>query len=56
LLSAVLAWAGWPWIALHSPQVPGPDGHQARDLIVVLDGGAARLQQAGHYRQQTLQH
>ncbi len=40
-------------IALQGLQ--GPDGALNRDLIVVLDGGSARLEQAGRYRQQVLQ-
>ena len=50
----MLGWVIWPWIALHSPQEPGSGGHRVSDLIVVLDGGAARLEQAERYRQQVL--
>ena len=52
LADAFLGWLAWPLIALQGLQ--GPDGALNRDLIVVLDGGSARLQQAGRYRQKVL--
>ena len=53
LLGALLGLVVLPLIALHGPQ--GPNWAQASDLIVVLDGGSARLEQAQRFRQQVLQ-
>lgn len=51
-LSALVAWAVWPWMAFYAPR--GLSGERGSDLIVVLDGGATRLEQAERYRQQML--
>ena len=37
----------FPFIALHGPQ--GPNSAQSIDLIVVLDAGSARLDQAERF-------
>lgn len=53
LSAALLAWLAWPLTALQGLQ--GLDRDLNRDLIVVLDGGSARLQQAERFRQPVLQ-
>ncbi len=53
LPGALLGWLVWSFLALYGAQ--GQKNAQIRDLIVVLDGGSVRLEQAGRYRQQVLQ-
>ncbi|NQW38634.1 MAG: hypothetical protein HQ469_05485 [Cyanobacteria bacterium] len=52
-MSAVLSWAIWPMVVFHTPQ--GAASGRPADLIVVLDGGSARLEHAERFRQQVLQ-
>ena len=53
LLNVALVLAIWPWMGFHRPE--GAASGRTADLIVVLDGGTARLQQAENFRQQVLQ-
>ncbi len=53
MLVAILGWAFWSWIPFHGVQVP--KGDRISDLIVVLDGGSVRWEQAERYRQKVLQ-
>ena len=53
LVSAVLSWAIWPMVVFHTPQ--SMSSGRPADLIVVLDGGSSRLEQAERFRQQVLQ-
>jgi hypothetical protein len=53
LLSAVPVFTIWPWMVFITPQ--GASSGRPADLIVVLDGGSSRLEQAERFRQQVLQ-
>lgn len=48
LVGALLGLVVLPFIALHGPQ--GPNSAQSIDLILVLDAGSARLDQAERFR------
>ena len=53
LLNVALVLAIWPWMGFHRPE--GAASGRTADLIVVLDGGSVRLDQAERFRQQVLQ-
>ena len=48
LLSVVLVLATWPWLVFHTPE--GAASGRPADLIVVLDGTSARLEQAERFQ------